>query len=82
MTRITLCDSTLRDGSHPMAHQYTVEQVTAVAGALERVGVGLVRCDSGDLDATTTETVEDRLQVRAVTGREDGDAEGRVPLRA
>ena len=35
--RIT--DSSLRDGSHPMRHQFAKEQVRAVAQALDEAGV-------------------------------------------
>jgi 4-hydroxy 2-oxovalerate aldolase len=48
MTAITLCDSTLRDGSHPMAHQYTVEQVATVAAALDGAGVPVLEVTHGD----------------------------------
>ena len=48
MTAITLCDSTLRDGSHPMRHQYTREQVSAVAGALDGCGVPVIEVAHGD----------------------------------
>ena len=43
-------------------------------GALERAGAGLVRADGDDLDAVApVDAVEDRLQVRALAGREDAD---------
>ena len=48
MTAITLCDSTLRDGSHPMAHSYTGDQVTRVAAALDGAGVPVIEVSHGD----------------------------------
>jgi 4-hydroxy 2-oxovalerate aldolase len=45
---IRLTDTTLRDGSHAMSHQFTVEQVTAVAGALDRAGVPVIEVSHGD----------------------------------
>lgn len=43
-----LTDSSLRDGSHPMRHQYTEEQVRAVAGALDAGGVPIIEVSHGD----------------------------------
>ena len=47
-TPIRLTDSSLRDGSHPMRHQFTVDQVRAVAGALDRGGVPIIEVSHGD----------------------------------
>jgi 4-hydroxy 2-oxovalerate aldolase len=44
--RIT--DSSLRDGSHPMRHQFTVEQVQKIAGALDAAGVPVIEVSHGD----------------------------------
>src|ERR1700738_4435395 len=44
--RIT--DTSLRDGSHPMRHQFTVEQVRAVAQALDEAGVPVLEVTHGD----------------------------------
>ena len=44
--RIT--DSCLRDGSHPMRHQFTVEQVRTLALALDEAGVPVIEVSHGD----------------------------------
>ncbi len=44
--RIT--DSSLRDGSHPMRHQFTTQQVKAVAQALDEAGVPVIEVTHGD----------------------------------
>src|SRR6266702_5573228 len=41
-------DSSLRDGSHPMRHQFTCEQVRAVAQALDEAGVSVIEVTHGD----------------------------------
>ena len=45
---VRVVDSTMRDGSHPMAHQYTVEQVSQIAKALDDAGVPLIEVSHGD----------------------------------
>jgi 4-hydroxy 2-oxovalerate aldolase len=46
--RVRLTDSTLRDGSHAMAHQFTEEQVRAVVHALDRSNVEVIEVSHGD----------------------------------
>ncbi|HEY7280821.1 MAG TPA: 4-hydroxy-2-oxovalerate aldolase [Actinomycetota bacterium] len=43
-----LTDSTLRDGSHAVAHRFTEDQVRAVAGALDHAGVPVIEVSHGD----------------------------------
>src|SRR5574341_2315449 len=45
-TRLT--DTTLRDGSHAMKHQFTREQVRSVAQALDKAGVPVLEVTHGD----------------------------------
>ncbi|HZU06306.1 MAG TPA: 4-hydroxy-2-oxovalerate aldolase [Chloroflexota bacterium] len=43
-----ICDTTLRDGSHAMAHQFTPEQVRAVVSGLAEAGVPVIEVSHGD----------------------------------
>jgi 4-hydroxy-2-oxovalerate aldolase len=45
---IHVVDTTLRDGSHPMGHAYTREQIAAVASGLEAAGLEYVEVAHGD----------------------------------
>src|SRR6266496_881212 len=45
---VRVIDSTLRDGSHAKAHQFTVDQVARIAGGLDAAGVGTVEVSHGD----------------------------------
>jgi 4-hydroxy 2-oxovalerate aldolase len=45
---VRLTDSTLRDGSHAVAHQFTEEQVRAVVHALDSAGVEVIEVSHGD----------------------------------
>lgn len=46
--KINLIDTTLRDGSHAVSHSFTVEQVKAIAGGLDRAGVDFIKLSHGD----------------------------------
>jgi 4-hydroxy 2-oxovalerate aldolase len=45
---LRITDSTLRDGSHAMAHQFTEEQVRATVHALDAAGVEVIEVSHGD----------------------------------
>jgi 4-hydroxy 2-oxovalerate aldolase len=45
---VRITDSTLRDGSHAMSHQFTEEQVRGVVSALDRAGVQVIEVSHGD----------------------------------
>ncbi len=46
--QIHILDSTLRDGSHALSHQFTAEQVTKVAKGLDEAGVEMIEVSHGD----------------------------------
>lgn len=46
--RFRLTDSTLRDGSHAVAHQFTEAQVRRVVAALDQAGVPVIEVSHGD----------------------------------
>jgi 4-hydroxy-2-oxovalerate aldolase len=48
MSSVTIVDSTLRDGSHAKRHQFTVQEVQAVAAGLERAAVPIIEVSHGD----------------------------------
>jgi len=43
-----LTDTTLRDGSHAMRHQFTRQQVRDVVQVLDRAGVPIIEVSHGD----------------------------------
>jgi 4-hydroxy 2-oxovalerate aldolase len=45
---VRITDTTLRDGSHAMAHQFTEEQVRATVHALDAAGVEVIEVTHGD----------------------------------
>ena len=47
-SKLRITDTSLRDGSHAMSHQFTSEQVREVAGALDRSGVPVIEVTHGD----------------------------------
>jgi 4-hydroxy 2-oxovalerate aldolase len=48
MPRFRLTDSTLRDGSHAVAHQFTEDQVRRVVRSLDAAGVPVIEVSHGD----------------------------------
>jgi len=46
--KITLVDTTLRDGSHALRHSYTPEWVARIAGGLDAAGVPFIELSHGD----------------------------------
>ncbi|MDN5348255.1 MAG: 4-hydroxy-2-oxovalerate/4-hydroxy-2-oxohexanoate aldolase [Clostridia bacterium] len=46
--RVHLVDSTLRDGSHAVSHQFTPEQVHSISGGLDAAGVEYIEVAHGD----------------------------------
>jgi 4-hydroxy 2-oxovalerate aldolase len=48
LTAVRITDSCLRDGSHAVRHQLTVEQVSAVVAALDGAGIPVLEVSHGD----------------------------------
>src|SRR5664279_5638220 len=46
--KVRITDSTLRDGSHAMSHQFTEGQVRGIVSALDSAGVQVIEVSHGD----------------------------------
>jgi len=47
-SKINIVDTTLRDGSHAVSHSFTVDQATAIASGLDKVGASIIEISHGD----------------------------------
>ncbi|HPY44087.1 MAG TPA: 4-hydroxy-2-oxovalerate aldolase [Clostridia bacterium] len=48
MSKIIITDTTLRDGSHSVAHRFTINDVTRVVSALDSANVDIIEVGHGD----------------------------------
>ena len=48
MEKINVVDTTLRDGSHTVSHQWSIEDVKKVATALDEAGISMIEVGHGD----------------------------------
>jgi len=46
--KINIVDTTMRDGSHAVSHSFSVEQVSAIASGLDKVGTAIIEISHGD----------------------------------
>lgn len=46
--KIRVLDTTMRDGSHSISHQYTVDQIKKIAKGLDEAGVEIIEVSHGD----------------------------------
>lgn len=48
MDKIIITDTTLRDGSHSVSHQFSLEDVKAISSSLDQAGIDIIEVGHGD----------------------------------
>lgn len=48
MTKIILTDTTLRDGSHTVSHQFSPDNILNIVGGLDKAGIDIIELGHGD----------------------------------
>ena len=82
--QVRITDTTLRDGSHAMSHQFTEEQVRATVHALDGAGVEVIEVTHGDgLGGSSFNygfSLQDEIKLIAAATEEAGQAKIAVLL--
>ena len=81
---VRVTDSSLRDGSHAIRHQFTVENVRSIVAALDDAGVPVIEVTHGDGLGVANSLLAARAGAKQIDGstRRFGAGAGNTPVEA